>query len=85
MNIMLAKDVEDFLAEKVREGVCGNASDLINDILRAIRDQQAVPFSVTPELEAWLLESAEEPAPSLTNKDFAEIRKRVESRLPHST
>jgi Arc/MetJ-type ribon-helix-helix transcriptional regulator len=81
MEITLAKDVEDFLHEQVREGACTDASDLVNNVLRAVRDQQVSPFTVTPELEAWLLEAADKPATPLTAADFAGIRERVRSRV----
>lgn len=84
MEITLAKDVEDFLQEKVRDGVCPDASDLVNDFFRAIRDQQFSPFAVTPELEAWLLEAGDAPAAPLAASDFAGIRERVRSRLDGS-
>jgi Arc/MetJ-type ribon-helix-helix transcriptional regulator len=80
MEITLAKDVEDFLQEQVREGVCEDASDIVNDVLRTIRDQQFNPFTVTPELESWLLEAADKPATPLTSADFAAIRERVRRR-----
>ena len=86
MEITLAKDVEDFLQEQVRDGVCTDVSGLVNDVLRAIRDQQFNPFTVTPELEAWLLEAADKPATPLTGADFAGIRERVRGRVhlsPH--
>ncbi len=66
MEIALAKDVEHFLQEQIREGVCANASDLVNDILRPVRDQHSSHISATPELEAWLLAAADEPATLLT-------------------
>ena len=80
MTIALAKDVEDFLQNQVRAGVCTNPSDLINDVIRSIRDQRQTPFEVTPELEAWLLEAADKPATPLTRGDFNSIRERVRSR-----
>jgi Arc/MetJ-type ribon-helix-helix transcriptional regulator len=80
MEITLAKDVEDFLQEQVREGICADASDLVNNVLRAVRDQRCSPFTVTPELEAWLLEAADKPATPLTAADFAGIRERVRGR-----
>jgi Arc/MetJ-type ribon-helix-helix transcriptional regulator len=70
MTIALAKDVEDFLAEQVRTGVSANASDLVNDLVRSLRDQQQTPFRVTPELEAWLLEAADKPTTPLTKADY---------------
>ena len=59
MTIALATDVEEFLAEQVQAGVCTNPSELVNDLLRSLREQRQKPFEVTPELEAWLLESAD--------------------------
>jgi Arc/MetJ-type ribon-helix-helix transcriptional regulator len=81
MDITLAKDVEDFLKEKVREGACADASDLVNDVLRAVRDQHIDPSTVTPDLESWLLEAADKPATALSAADFAGIRKRARSRV----
>jgi Arc/MetJ-type ribon-helix-helix transcriptional regulator len=77
MEITLAKDVEEFLQGQLREGVCSDASDLVNDVLRALRDQRVSPFAVTPELESWLLEAADQPAKPLTSADFAAIRERT--------
>jgi len=78
MTIALDKDVEAFLKRQVRAGICADASELVNDILRSVRNQQQKPFEVTPELEAWLLEAADQPATPLTKKDFNGIRKRGE-------
>ena len=80
MTIALAKDVEDFLQNQIRSGVCADPSELVNDVLRSIRDQQQKPFDVTPELEAWLLEAADKPVTPLTRDDFNGIRKRVRAR-----
>jgi Arc/MetJ-type ribon-helix-helix transcriptional regulator len=81
MDITLAKDVEHFVQERVSEGVSANANELVNDVLRAVRDQQATALSVTPELEAWLLESADMPATPLTASDFTGIRERIRGRI----
>ena len=80
MTVALAKDVEDFLQDQVRTGVCADASELVNDVLRSLREQQQ-PIEVTPELEAWLLEAADKPASPLTRADFDALRQRVRSRL----
>ena len=80
MTIALAKDVEDFLAEQVRTGASGDASELVNDLIRSLRDQQQTAFQVTPELEAWLLEAADETATPLAKDDFDKIRRRVRLR-----
>jgi putative addiction module CopG family antidote len=81
MTIALAKDIEDFLAEQVRSGRCNDASELVNDVLRSLRDQQTPPFEVTSELEKWLLEGADSPTTPLTPEDFNSIRERVRNRL----
>ncbi len=81
MMIALANDVEEFLQNQVRRGVCADASELVNDVIRSLRGQQQKPFDVTPELENWLLEAADKPATSLTRKDFDSIRDRVRSRM----
>jgi putative addiction module CopG family antidote len=80
MTIALAKDVEDFLDEQVRSGHCTDASELVNDVIRSLRDQRERPFEVTPELEKWLLEAADSPTSPLTHNDFDSIRERVRNR-----
>ncbi len=79
MTIARAKNVEDFLQEQVRARVCADASELVNEVLRSVREQQRRPFEVTPELEAWLLQAADKPATPLTGADFEGIRTRVQA------
>ena len=81
MTVALARDVEEFLADQVRAGVCADASELVNGVLRSLRGQQQKSFEVTPELESWLLEAADQPVTPLTSADFNSIRERVRSRL----
>jgi len=81
MTIALSKDVEDFLQKQVRNGACADPSELVNDLVRSLREQQQKPFEVTPELEAWLLEAADQPTHPLTHADFESIRQRVRSRI----
>ena len=84
MTVALARDVEDFIQDQVRAGVSTDASELINDVIRSLREQRQPPFEVTPELEAWLLEAADQPATPLTKADFDGIRERVRSRTKSS-
>jgi len=84
VTIALAKDVEDFLREQVRAGVAADPSEFANDVLRCVRDQQRKPFEITPQLEAWLLETADQPATLLTKADFDGIRRRARKRNPPS-
>ena len=80
MTVALARDVEDFLQDQVRSGVCADASELINDVIRSLREQQRKPFELSPELETWLLEAADKPTTPLTKADFAGIRERVRAK-----
>jgi Arc/MetJ-type ribon-helix-helix transcriptional regulator len=80
MTVELARDVENFLQQRVRDGVCGDPSELVDDVVRSLREQQSKPFKVTPELEAWLLESADQASTPLTRSDFNSIRKRARAR-----
>ncbi len=82
MTVALARDVEDFLREQVRSGVCADAGELVNDLIRSLREQQRKSFDLTPELEAWLLAAADQPATPLTKADFDAIRERVGARAP---
>ncbi len=80
MTVALARDVEEFLQAQVRSGVCTDASELVNDVIRSLREQQRKLFDATPELENWLLEAAEKPTTPLTKADFNGIRERVRAR-----
>jgi Arc/MetJ-type ribon-helix-helix transcriptional regulator len=80
MTVELDRDVQDFLDQQVRSGVCADARELVNDVLRSIRDQQNVSLEPTPELEEWLLEAANQPTTPLTADDFDALEKRVLAR-----
>ncbi len=84
MTIALAKDVEEFLREQVRAGVAADPSELANDVLRCVREQQRRPLEITPQLENWLLEAADKPATPLTKADFDGIRERAHKRNSRS-
>lgn len=81
MTIALTKDVEAFVEDQVRAGVCPDASTLVNDVLRSLSEHQQRPFATTPELEAWLLEAADSPTTPLVPDNFDAIRDRVHARL----
>lgn len=81
MTVALARNVEDYLQDQVRSGVCADASELVNDVIRSLREQQQKFFDLTPELEAWLLIAADKPTTPLTKADFNSIRERVRSKI----
>ena len=80
MTIALSRDVEAFVEEQIRAGVCPDASTLVNDVLRSLSEDGRRTFAVTPELEAWLLQAADSPTSPLTSADFDGIRERVRTR-----
>lgn len=81
MTVTLTSDVEAFLNDQVRSGVCTDASELVNDVIRSLREQQRKPFDLSPELETWLLAAADKPTTPLTQADFNGIRERVRARI----
>ena len=81
MTIALTKDVEAFVEEQVRAGVCTDASTLVNDVLRSLSEHQQRPFATTHDLEAGLLDAATSPTTPLIPADFDAIRYRVRARL----
>jgi Arc/MetJ-type ribon-helix-helix transcriptional regulator len=80
MTIQLARDVEEFLDEQLRSGHCADAAELVNDVLRSVKDQHEKRFNVSPKLEAWLLEAVDRPITDLTKDDFVAIRERARKR-----
>jgi len=78
MTVALARDVEDFLQDQARSGVCADASELVND-------KQQKSFDLTPEMETWLLKAADKPATPLMKGDFNAIRERVRARTNSSS
>ena len=85
MNIALDRDVEEFLQEQVEGGACASASKLVNDVLRSIREYQQKPLEISTELEAWLLQAADQPVTPLTKGDFEGIRGRILQRTRSAT
>ena len=51
-----------------------------NDVLRSVRQQHQKPITVTPELETWLLEAADQPVTPLIGADFDGIRNRARAK-----
>jgi Arc/MetJ-type ribon-helix-helix transcriptional regulator len=80
MTIELDRDVQEFLDQQLRSGVCSNAAELVNNVLRSVRDQMQSSFTSNPEIEAWLLEAADKPTTPLSSADFDAIEKRVLAR-----
>jgi antitoxin ParD1/3/4 len=52
MNVSLKADIEKFVAEKVNSGQYADVSDLVNEALEVLRDQE----EFSPEHEEYLRE-----------------------------
>jgi antitoxin ParD1/3/4 len=50
MNVLLKPELEKFIAEKVTAGQYANASDIVNEALEVLKEQE----EFTPEHEAYL-------------------------------
>jgi len=81
MTVALTKEVEAFIEEQIRAGVCPDAETLVNDVLHSLSEHRQHPMIPTPELEAWLLEAADSPSTPLTHGDFEGIRQRARNQL----
>lgn len=84
MKVTPDQDVEEFLRNQVRAGVCAAPEEFVNTLVRSVREQQMKTFEVDPELEAWLLKAADQPSTPLSLDDFAALRERVKARHPDS-
>ncbi len=50
MNVLLKPELEKFVAEKVKTGQYADASDIVNEALEVLKEQE----EFTPEHEAYL-------------------------------
>jgi putative addiction module CopG family antidote len=50
MDVLLKPELEKFIGEKLRSGQYANASDLVNEALQVLKDQE----EFSPEHEAYL-------------------------------
>lgn len=51
MRITSAKDVEACIEQQVRAGICRDAGDFVNEVLRGVRQQQEPSFEPSADLE----------------------------------
>jgi hypothetical protein len=68
--------IDDFLEDRLEL-----TDDVKAKLDQSRREHQGKnPFDLTPELEAWLLETADKPTTPLTKSDFTAIRERVRAK-----
>lgn len=84
MNITLTKDLEKFVATKVRSGGYADASEVVREALRDLRSIDDPAEQDTPELAELLLPAVRGPHRPLTARHFAQLRQRATRRLTRS-
>lgn len=77
MDVSLTKDLQKFVADKVRAGGYSNASEVVREALRELRAKEASAKIDSRELAELLLPAVRGPHRPLTQKHFDEIRQRA--------
>jgi putative addiction module CopG family antidote len=76
MQIVLTKELESFIAEKVRSGRYADASDVVRDALRALEERGDFD---SPALEAALLEGVRSSHQPYTPDTLTRVRETAKS------
>ncbi len=77
MNVSLPADLREFVAEQVKSGGYGTASEYLRDMLRRARERQ-----LRREIDQMLIEAVESGATiPMDDADWASIRKAARTQL----
>ena len=77
MQVSLTKDLEKFVARKVRAGGYSNASEVVREALRELRAKEDPAETDSRELAELLLPAVRGPHRRLTEKHFDQLRQRA--------
>ena len=77
MHITLTKDLTKFVTHKIRSGGYTDASEVVREALRDLRDQDDPAEYDSPELAALLLPAVRGPHRPLTPRHLAQLRRRA--------
>ena len=77
MQVSLTKDLEQFVAGKVRAGGYSNASEVVREALRELRAKEDPAETDSRELAELLLPAVRGPHRPLTSKSFNQLRQRA--------
>jgi putative addiction module CopG family antidote len=77
MNITLTRDLQKFVAAKVREGGYTDASEVVRDALRDFRAKDDPAETDSRELAELLLPAVRGPHRPLTTRHFEQLRERA--------
>jgi antitoxin ParD1/3/4 len=69
MQILLKPELEKFVVEKVKAGQYADASDIVNEALEILREQE----EITPEHEACLKREVQHGLEQLDRGEFSEF------------
>ena len=77
MRVTLTKDLESFIAHKVRAGGYANSSEVVREALRHFRTQDDPAEADSRELAELLLPAVRSPHRPLRAKHFDQLRRRA--------
>lgn len=77
MQVILTKDLEEFIARKVETGGYADASEVVRDALRNFRDKDDPAEIDSHELAEMLLPAVRSKHQPLTAKQFDQLRLRA--------
>ena len=80
MRITLTKDLEKFVAAKVRSGGYTDTSEVVREALREFRSQDDPAENDSRELAELLLPAVRGPHRPFTPRHFAQLRQRARRR-----
>ena len=77
MQVTLTKDLEKFIAQKIRTGYYANPSEVVRDALRALRAKNDPAEIDSQELAEMLLPAVRGRHRPLTARDFDQLQLRA--------
>lgn len=77
MQVTLTKDLQDFIAQKVRAGGYANSGEVVREALRDFRAKDDPAELDSQELAELLLPAVREPHRPLTAQHFDDLRARA--------
>ena len=69
MNVLLKPELKKFVAEKLRAGQYANASDLVNEAVEVLREQE----QFTPKHEAYLRRELRRGLEQLDRREYSDF------------
>jgi putative addiction module CopG family antidote len=77
MQVTLTKELEAFVAEKVRKGGYADSDEVVREALRDLKAKEDPAQADSQELAELLLAAVRAPHRPLTQDDFSQLRSRA--------